>query len=203
MRPASSFDFGLTGFAERFHQDWRHDGSAVDVLAALLGPDTDPREVEALRSDALLMRRGLTGEEIETLWGAGTGGTFWFGPDGVWPSGPSWLEVIAERCDQWLRTYGEPEPEPEPGRELADTVAAEIRTMTAAVPERLDPGHAVADALLRCVQVSPDLAFRWCLRIARLRGWPLQRSQYERLVALGEQFEYGEFIVSDAEYLTE
>lgn len=203
MRDVSSFDFGLTGFAERFHQDWRHDGSAEDLLATLLGPETDPRVVWALRCDAMSMRSGLTGEEIETLWVAGTGGTFWFGPDGVWQSGPGWLDTIVDRCDRWLRIHGAPEPEPEAGPQLADRVAAEITSMTASVPERLDPGHVVADALLRCVRVSPDLAFRWSLRIARERGWPLERSQYERLVALGEQFQYGEFIVSDAKHLTE
>ena len=75
--------------------------------------------------------------------------------------------------------------------------------MTAHLPERKDPGRAVADALHRCVRVcSPDLALRWSLRIARRRGWPLERSQYERLVRLGE-VEYGEFIVSDVEFLVE
>ncbi|WP_422742737.1 hypothetical protein ACN27B_30230 [Micromonospora sp. WMMD754] len=32
---------------------------------------------------------------------------------------------------------------------------------------------------------------------------PPERSQYERLVRLGEQFDYGEFIVSDLEDLVE
>ncbi|MGK5739308.1 hypothetical protein [Micromonospora sp. URMC 103] len=202
MRLDSSFDFGLTGFAGRFHQDWRYEGTAAEMLAHLLGPQTDPREVEALRSDAASMRSGLTADGIETLWVAGTGDTFGFGPDGAWPSGPEWLDFIVDACERWLRVHGAPQPQPEPGGDSADTVAAEIAATTAALPERRDPGRAVTAALSRCVRAcSPDLALRWTLRIARERSWPLDRSQYERLVRLGERFEYGEFVVADLEYL--
>lgn len=204
MRDVSNFDFGITGFASGFHQDWRHAGSAAEVLANLLGPHTNPHEVEALRTDALSMRSGLTSGEIETLWVEATGKNFWFGPDGDWPSGPGWLSAIIEICDLWFQTHDWPDPQPGLGRDLADSVITEITAMTALLLERKDTGHVVIKALLRCVrECSPDLAFRWSLRIARKHHWPLERGQYERLVALGKQFGYGEFIVSDLEDLVE
>ncbi|MEH0936169.1 hypothetical protein [Micromonospora psammae] len=202
MRHISSFDFGLTDFAGRFHQDWGYEGSAEELVGRLLGPETDPSVVEELRSDASLMRSRLTTEEIETLWAAGTGGNFRFGPDGAWPSGSAWLDRISEACDWWLNTYGAPDPQPELAPDLTDAVDAEITAMTASLPEPMDPGRAVAEALHRCVRAcSPDLALRWSLRIAGQRRWPLERGQYERLIALGELLEYGEFIVSDVEFL--
>ncbi|WP_435122383.1 hypothetical protein [Micromonospora tulbaghiae] len=206
MTSVSSFDFGLTGFVGWFHQDWRYEGSCFDLLGRLLGPETDPREVRALRSDAFLMRTTLTAADVELLWHVGSGYSFSFGPDGTWPSGPNWLATIVHECDDWLSRHGSVGAgrASAPHQSLADVVAREIEALTDGLPDARDPGGALRDALLRCNRsCSPDLALRWCLRIARNCTWPLRRSQYERLVALGDRFGYGEFVVTDAEYLTE
>lgn len=206
MTSVSSFDFGLTGFIRWFHQDWRYEGTPMGLLGRLLGPETDPREVRALRSDAFLMRTGLTPAEVELLWCIGSDHSFSFGPDGTWPSGPDWFATIVRECDDWLSRHGPggAEPESAPDQSLADAVAREIEALTDGLPDARDPGGALRDVLLRCNRsCSPDLALRWCLRIARNCTWPMRRSQYERLVALGDRFGYGEFVVGDAEYLTE
>ncbi|MEV4121744.1 hypothetical protein [Micromonospora sp. NPDC049645] len=201
----SSFDFGLTGFAAWFHQDWQYEGAARDLLSRLLGPETDPREVRALRQDASWMRAGLTTGEIETLWEVGTGRNFRFGPDGSWPSGQDWLREIVERCDQWLRARDDwPPRERELTPDLIERVTVEVLALTAAAPERLDPDGAIASALRRCVDTCPpDLALRWVLRAERHWGLPLKKGQYERLVQLGEQFGFGEFVISDLDVYVE
>ncbi|WP_319461981.1 hypothetical protein [Micromonospora sp. RTP1Z1] len=199
------FDFGLTGFARRFHQDWRYDGSPWKQLDRMLGPEHEPVGVEELRRDAAQSLAGLTNGEIEALWVAGTDGNFPFGPDGAWSTGSDWMRTIVQRCDQWYRETGRtPLSRPAPGAGLADAVTREVTLLSASVLERLDPDGRVTAALLRCVRAcSPDLAFRWSLRIARRSHLALEASQYARLVRLGEQFKYGEYIVSDLDDLVE
>ncbi|MFE7077387.1 hypothetical protein ACFU96_45640 [Streptomyces sp. NPDC057620] len=70
-------------------------------------------------------------------------------------------------------------------------------------------GPQMADALAECTRsCSPDLAFRLLLRAlssaAQLPDYTtLSRGQYVQLSDLGMAFNYGEYVVSDLQYLVD
>ncbi|MFD8494919.1 hypothetical protein [Amycolatopsis sp. NPDC059657] len=191
----TDFDFGITGLASQFHQDWSHVGGPMDVVEVGMHPGGDRSGVVALRNDVILLRDGLSSAEIENLWNASCYG-FKLGDPAIGvPTGTRWMELIAERCGRRLVEHDALEVEvPGPGHQLASAVEAEVIEVL--------PADDVRAALIRCVrQCSPDLAFRLLLRIINQRGCVLSTAQYERYIRLGEEFGYGEFVVSDIEYL--
>ncbi|WP_143047060.1 hypothetical protein [Amycolatopsis xylanica] len=191
----TDFDFGITGLASQFHQDWGHVGGPMDVVEVGMHPDGDRSGVFALRDDAVLLRDRLSSAEIENLWNASCYGFKLGDPAAPVPTGTRWMELIAERCDRRLAGHDAPEVEiPGPGRQFASAVEVEATEVL--------PADDVRAALIRCVrQCSPNLAFRFLLRVIGERGYKLSAAQYERYVRLGEQFGYGEFVVSDIKYL--
>lgn len=188
-------DFGLTWLAGQFHQDWRHDGAAENVLRRVLNTDR-PADVAVLRNDARLARAGLPASAVEALWQAGTEG-FWFGPDGDSPSGPAWLDTIMARADDWFAerpgtdtvTWSIPDP--------VGPVLAEIEAFGRVYRGKHNaPPAEVLAALADCARnCSADLALRFLLRAFLQSSLLISREWYERLQRLGDEIGYGEFVV--------
>ncbi|MFD8494920.1 hypothetical protein [Amycolatopsis sp. NPDC059657] len=194
----TDFDYGITGLASQFHEDWGHVGGPMDVVETTMRDDDDHAEVIALRNDAMLLLDGLESDEIERLWLASAYSGNFFGSRtfGI-TTGAQWMERIIERCDRRLASHSAPTSRiPGPGRQLASTVTAEV---TEALSE-----HDLCAVLVKCVsECSPDLAFRFLLRVIGERRHRFSTTLYERYARLGEEFGYGEFVVSDVKYLTE
>ena len=199
-------DFGLTLLMHYFHQDWRHDGSELDVLGVALPPDQDPRAVLALRQDAALVANGLSDNEIRVIWLAGTDGPE---PAETGPLGRAWMNAIVEYCDGWLaRARYQPPPtelEELGGSRSEDVVVHEIQEVSARLgrhppPWALGSWDLVGEALTSCARrCTPDLALRLLLRVICRNGIRIPRSQYELLVVIGQSFGYGDFLVTRAE----
>lgn len=208
MDRSTGMDFALTCLMSQFHEDWGFGGTKEAVVDREIWNSDDPRAVGALRRDALLLECQLESGEIEALWNAGAC-VVPFGPGGFAPNGRSWMETIVARCDDWFAQKSlspNEHPDPAPGFALVDRVVDEIWALDA-TPTRDGSPHALGDGvaptLVRCArQCTPDLAMRLLLRVAR-RIQGISREQYARLQQLGEELEYGEFVVSSIEFLTE
>jgi hypothetical protein len=205
MPEFSEFDFGLTAFAGQFHQDWRYEGTPAVMLAGCL-TTIDPRDVGVLRDDARLALAGLPAEQVEALWVAGTS-NFGFGPHHPEAtSGPVWLETIIGGGDRWFAERGGVPPKRRPP-ELVDEVAAQIVPIIKAPGGRwgYPPADEISAALLACARhCSADLAFRFLMRsIIQQGAVTLTTAQFDGLRRLSDRFDYGEYIVGDAEYLVE
>ncbi|MFF3405685.1 hypothetical protein ACFYW8_05605 [Streptomyces sp. NPDC002742] len=202
------WDFGLSRLAGQAHQDWR--GSREDIRSAAEGDDvgqTPGSAAAVLLEDALrLLRSALPDAAVSALW---------FGAS-AWPrsgDGRDWLRLIADVCRERLRevvpTYG---PVVAPVRtELADLVLREVRETAPTVADkavsphwRPVPATEVMDALEHVVtRIDPDLGFRLYLRVLSALKVSLTQERYDRYRAIGERFGYGEYHVSDVDYLIE
>lgn len=95
--------------------------------------------------------------------------------------------------------------------ELADTVLREVRETAPAVADKAASRHwhpvpatDVMDALEHVVtRIDPDLGFRLFLRVLNTLSVRLTQEQYDRYMAIGERFGYGEYHVSDVDHLIE
>jgi len=161
--------------------------------------------VGVLRDDARLALAGLSAEQVETLWLAGTS-NFEFRAYGGVASGPVWLETIIEGCDRWFAEHSSVPPQRQVP-DLVDEVAAFIVPIVETVGDRWGnpPAGEITAALLRCAHnCSADLAFRFLMRIIiQEASGRLTADQFRRLQLLSDRFEYGEYIVGDAEFLIE
>ncbi|MGV9248116.1 hypothetical protein [Streptomyces sp. NPDC003710] len=207
MKRFDDADFGLTWLTTMFHADWTHNGATGDEAVRYhLDPDLEPEAVLAIRRDAQSLLDNLDTATIETLWQAATNpeGTF-SDPRRGFTSGSAWMETIVHLCDAWLAVRHVVAvltgADTEDGADILDAVLAEIDQA------RILP-DGIRHALVRCATgCTPDLAFRLLLRAisetgARV-GAKLSQEQYARLRVLGSAMHYGEFLVSEVEYLVE
>ncbi|MFG1725747.1 hypothetical protein [Streptomyces sp. Y20] len=207
MKRFDEADFGLTWLTTMFHADWTHNGATgAEAVRYHLDPDLEPEAVLAIRRDARSLLDNLDAATIETLWQAATnpGGAF-SDPRRGFTSGPAWTATIVDLCDAWLAVRPAAPaltgPDTEDGAHCLDAVLAEIGRA------RLLP-DGIRDALARCATgCTPDLALRLLLRAISEAGprssAKLSPDQYARLSELGSEMHYGEFLVSEVEYLVE
>lgn len=196
MRRFTDFDFGLTWLASNFHADWRIIGGPVKVLDATFWDELDPRAVELVRRDAGLMLGMPTARDIEILWTMATEGGSPFGAEIT--SGSSWMEVIVTKCETWMA--GKPalrlgEADECSGADLADAVSAEISRIW---PPESETALSLVGCLNNC---TPDLAFRFLLRGIVSNFIDMAVDQYRRFSRIGGKLHYGEFLVSETEFL--
>lgn len=205
---STEFIFGLPWVMGFFHQDWTRDHSEeTAAVADQFVEELDPESVLLVRRDATWLLDGLGPSQITTIWeGCAENGTYFFRRGRV-TDGAQWMRQIIALCDSWL-SQRSPVPvlsgaDLHEGRELAGPVLDEVREFAPVL------GPDVADVLAECVRsCCPDLAFRLLLRaLSSAAQSPdhttLSRGQYARLSDLGRGFDYGEYVVSDLQYLVE
>ncbi|MFG2477059.1 hypothetical protein [Streptomyces fagopyri] len=205
-RRDATWDFGLSYLAGQAHQDWY--GNREEIRRAADGDDigqTPGSGAAVLLEDTLRLRRSALPEAaISALWAGAAdrpGST----------EGRDWLGLIADVCRERLREAAPAyTPVVAPARtELADAVLREVRETALAVADKVSspywrpvPAADVMDALEHVVaRIDPDLGFRLFLRVLSTLSVPLTQEQYDRYEAIGERIGYGEFHVSNVEYL--
>lgn len=202
MRRFTDFDFGITGLMDTFHIDWVMEGDALHALNEYLWSELNPKEVVLLRRDASTLLSSLTCQEIETLWLKSIAGSFPFG--GVIGSGRDWMRMIIDQCDAWLS--GKPEPQLSTGDlydglEERDAVLLLIDEMSeAGALPAIEQGEypPVSTVLTECARrCTPDLAFRFLIRMVLRSGVRLTAEQYGPLLRQAEAFSYGEFLMAN------
>ncbi|GAA1069001.1 hypothetical protein GCM10009665_75310 [Kitasatospora nipponensis] len=203
-------EFGLTHLVRAFHLNWRYEGSDIEVLTSYV--DRMPTDlVEAALVDALRVADpAVPAWVFETLWLVGTERSHDLRAHGREPA--AWLQQIIGLCRGRLEKEGWSSPRsalPSPYGRLTGSVLDEITVVSAALLESAlrdkwtyVPG--VVPALSHVAgHACPDLAFRFLLRALTLFGPQITRGQYERYVALGAQFEYGELLVEGYDHLVD
>ncbi|MDI1462184.1 hypothetical protein QEZ54_14540 [Catellatospora sp. KI3] len=201
-------DFGLTDLLKAFHQDWRHGGTDVEVLSAYAAKNP-PYLLESVLIDALrLDESAVPTWAIEALWSAATDRCHDLRRAG-W-DGREWLRRIVqlsqERLLQEREGFQARVPSGAYGH-LTGAVLDEIALVAVGLLEsslragpRYVPGVVPALSLV-ATHACPDLAFRLLLRELTAYGHEVTRSQYDRYVALGASFDYGQFLVGCYDHL--
>lgn len=201
-------EFGLPRVTRAFHRYWREEvGSDVDVLMAYT-VDMPTYQVEAVLIDALrLADSDVPAWAIEALWTLGTQEQHVLRDEGR--EGRDWLRLVIGLYRDHLLSKAPDSlvtAPPNPYLHLTGSVLDEIRLVADAMlveslsyRRRYIPGVVPALELV-AARADPDLAFRFFLHALAAYGPDIPRGQYERYVALGEQFEYGELLVQGYEH---
>ncbi|MFG3225503.1 hypothetical protein ACGF07_12105 [Kitasatospora sp. NPDC048194] len=198
-------DFGVTHLASLFHQDWRALGSARDVVVSYVEEMPAPY-AEALAEDACKLAGSSAGSAVATLWECATGSNHRLDAG----MALAWLREIATICESRLNWLGWPASSP-----IGESPYGELRERVVEIIDQIGPGLAeaiernswkgipeVVTSLRFCaVDVSPELAFRILLRVLIEYSCNIDQDRYEEFVELGQEFSYGEFVVSRAEFL--
>ncbi len=206
----TSWDFGFSRLAGNAHQDWRPEAAADEVhrVADTDEPLQSPGASAALLlEDALrLLRSPLPDNVITELWIAVSDAALRI-------DGRDWLRLVTTVCEERLREVAPAyTPVIPPVRtDLTDTVLAELREIALVVGDKAIspywqplPAANAMTALEQVIErVDPDLGFRLFLRVLWTLSVRITREQYQRYAAIGEQFGYGEYHVSDVEQLVE
>jgi len=197
----TELDYGLTLLSSMYHQDWRSSGDWTAILDIFLWKEQAPPAVLALYEDAVAFS-GLPCVEIEDIWMASTDGNFIFGRDA--DSGDEWLFVIQERCRMWLAVKGIstlPVGAPIFEHLHAEAMGVQIGLLI----ELCDVGDGLAHvyAVLKKLAEtrSPELAFRFLIRILDVKRMDISSKLYRDLDLLGRSLNCGEFVVSSLGYL--
>ncbi|GAB7188570.1 hypothetical protein ATKI12_8401 [Kitasatospora sp. Ki12] len=201
-------EFGLPHLGQVFHHSWRDDWATEAQALAYYTAGMPPHLVEALLVDALrLAAPAVPTWVFETLWAVGSERRLNFRSEGIDPR--DWLLGIIRMCRERLRAEGiDPSEEvaPSPYQYLTGAVLDEIMIVAPGLLELAQdsswksiPG-AVPALSHAAGHVCPDLAFRFLLR-ALTYAPQITRKQYDRYVALGRQFEYGELVVDGYQHL--
>jgi hypothetical protein len=199
-------NFGLTALTARIHD---REGTVDDLIRAL-ADSYDGMGARALLDDVLrLLEAPLTDPAVTALWNAATGGDYRIDRLGI--DGRDWLHRIAEICVERIRkddpAFVTAVPAPASG-ELTEAVLDEFRLVgpaLAAAPSEYPPPMSEVTPVLELTIVSagPDLGFRLLLRILAEYWVPIDRPQYDRMLALGEALDYGEDLVNDVHFLVD
>ncbi|MGW3644546.1 hypothetical protein [Streptomyces sp. NPDC000878] len=164
--------------------------------------------VLALAEDALRLVASDDADTVATIWECATGSYHRLDCDSV--SGLDWFQEIADICESGLAqagTYANVEVGASVYSGLIGRVTAEIDELDSALSEAIAnslpvgvPG--VVSALRECASnICPELAFRVLLRVIMECSFAIDRDRYSRFVELGQEFSYGEFVVSRISFL--
>ncbi|MGJ5897506.1 hypothetical protein DF268_45790 [Streptomyces sp. V2] len=204
---STDFTFGIPWIMGFFHQDWTLEATTeAEAVARQFVAELEPESVLLVRRDALMLLDGLSSEQMKVLWeGCSWDGEYFF-RRGV-TDGAQWMRQVIDVCNAWLaRRTDTPVlsgADRYEGRELIGEVLPLIAEFSG------DNGDDVTAALTECARrCTPDLAFRLLLRALTSKSSAspggyvrLSRDQYARLEAMGVAFQYGEYVITDVEYL--
>ncbi|MBW8484424.1 hypothetical protein [Actinomadura parmotrematis] len=196
-------DFGITHLASFFHQDWKSSGSARSIVVDYVEqmPET---YILALANDALkLVSRGDE-NTVSILWECATGSNHSLRSANE--TGLIWFQYIIHICEVKIDN-----PDiinvGNNFSNLRTNIIKEIDSVESALVSLVErnfttgvPG--AVSALKNCaLNISPELAFRVLLRVLMEYSIDLNSFQYGRLLNLGREFDYGEFVVSRLSFL--
>ncbi|MFJ9639914.1 hypothetical protein [Streptomyces sp. NPDC101178] len=200
-------DFGITHLASMFHQDWRLSGSARDVVMGYVAQTSLPY-VLALAEDALRLTASDDADTVATLWECATGSYHRLYGDSV--AGLDWFREVAGICEGSLTQAGV-HANIKVGQSVYDSlkgrVIAEIDELEPALSEAIAnspmAGNAGAVSAMKvcAADICPEIAFRVLLRALMEYSCEIDRNLYARFVKLGQEFSYGEFVVSRISFL--
>jgi hypothetical protein len=212
MNPVADFDFGITGLAQQFHQDWPSVGSPVEIANGYMEMQPIPY-LAALADDASFMLSwNGRGNYADSIWIAGTAG--YYQPRLAGMSCEGLLRHVLKECSKRL---GMKVPFVVASRSPcrsngSDVVRREIQHLHADLSDcldrsgletRLDGVPVAMEALHQCADSAarPELAFRFLLRLLVASSCSIAASEYVHLQEVGVRMNYGEFLVSAVEFL--
>ncbi|MFE7552964.1 hypothetical protein [Streptomyces gardneri] len=199
-------DIGLSGLIKWIRYPAVDSETAgLDVVRSVADRYDGAFAHQLLRDCLVLLDSPLSSRDIEILWLAGTFREFDLERLGI--DGRVWLRRIADVCTDRIRSD---DPSFAPAASPADdkakeAVAAEVGSVGPALEEATarhaySPLDGVVPALLRAVDVDPDLAFRLLLRALKGYFVPIGEARYERYLALGAELGLGEDVVDDGDF---
>ncbi|MFL1897718.1 hypothetical protein ACJWDR_01275 [Streptomyces tauricus] len=169
--------------------------------------ELDPESVLLVHPDATWLLDGLSPDRVTTIWeGCAENGAYFFGRGRV-ADGAQWMRQVIALYDSWLSQQPSVPAlsavDLYERRELAGRVLEAVREFESIL------GPQTANALAECVRsCCPDLAFRLLRRaLSSAAQSPdhttLSQGQYVQVSDLGMAFDYGEYVVSDLQYLVD
>lgn len=200
-------DIGLSGLIKWIRYPAVDTETAgLDVVASVADRYDGAFAHQLLRDCLVLLDSPLSSREIEILWLAGTFREFDLERLGI--DGRVWLRRIADVCTDRIRSDDPsfaPAAPPVADDKAKEAVAAEVGSVGPALEEATarhaySPLDGVVPALLRAVDVDPDLAFRLLLRALKGYFVPISEARYERYLALGDELGLGEDVVDDRDF---
>ncbi|MFJ8601563.1 hypothetical protein ACIREM_23190 [Streptomyces shenzhenensis] len=216
MERFTSSDFGLSGLAALFHEDWIHVGGVEEVVYSYLSVGEAPVADEAQQKEAAALERdvaelagsSLSDGRIEMLFSMSTSWNYRFQGD---ETGRILLGRIGRACRRWQAIYGCVPVEADAAWS-SQVVVNEVCDVIAKTPLQL-PGEfrryfgsevsELRDALDDCVRsASADLAFRFLLRIHVANFIPVDHSAWVRYEGIACRLALGEDLLSSLEFLS-
>ncbi|OKI25144.1 hypothetical protein [Streptomyces sp. CB03911] len=214
----TEFDFGITRIASEFHQDWvLVSPDAGSIVAEYLATQHGTLLVSALERDASsLARSAMPDSRLSDLWNASTDGNHLLPPGHS--GGRAWMAEVANLSRQRLRQLQGPghTESHEAGQSTKNRRnLTEVTRLTESLAPHLAASvgrnwrHAEAPidlhaTLVECANiVSPELAFRLLLRILVASFVQVDQEILKEIRRLGQSFDYGEFVLSDIESITQ
>ncbi|WP_157878389.1 hypothetical protein [Streptomyces chattanoogensis] len=215
MQRFTSFDFGLTGLAALFHQDWNHIGEVEQVVLTYLSVGEESCADDALKKEAaelerdvsLLISSPLSDYQLRLLWVMATGGNY---PFSNGETGRGFLERIHAASRQWQQGYGVVEADAAQGWNSVH-VASDVRKAIDGTPLNLPDEcrmyfdsdvHVLRNALDNCARsASAELAFRLLLRIHLANFIPVEGVYWATYARIAREFALGEDLLSSLEFL--
>ena len=206
MERFTSFDFGLTGLAALFHQDWGHLETPENVVSAYLSPGEGSdvgwalrKQAAALGADvAALLDSSLSDQQIESLWEAATGGNYRFAAS---ESGRGLLRRIGASCDEWQQLHGDAPADADPRWRTSDVVVDVREAVRGASLPSHEEWRQSLDACARFA--SADVAFRLLLRICLANFLAVDPMSWARYQELASVFSYGEDLLPHLAFLVD
>lgn len=207
-RYGGSTTFGLTDLGQAFHAHWRSDGGDVEVLTTYITGNPAWLAESILLDTLRLETADLPMWQIEALWSVAAYPFHDLRGEGH--DGRDWLRRIIRLCQDRLHTDGcatEESAPPSPYGHLTGEVLDEILRASQAITAGSLEGYGgyvpgIVPALNEVAnKACPDLAFRLLLRALDKVGPHISREQYDRYIALGKRFAYGEDVVGTYDYL--
>lgn len=214
MNPVADFDFGITGLAQQFHQDWPGEGTPMEIANAYLDVQSISH-LAALADDlSFMIDWNRRGDYAGSLWFASTMGHY--RPQLAGMSCEDLLRHVLGECNERLRRVEAPlviasqsryeEYGNDVRREiwhlhdgLADCLArSDLATPRDGVPTAMEALYQYADSAAR-----PELAFRFLLRLLVASSCTIKLAEYAHLQQVGVSLNYGEFLVPTVEFLVE
>lgn len=203
----TEFDFGLTGLAKLFHEDWGRDRAALEVVGDYARSYEGAAARAILRDARRLLDSDLPTWVVGALWEAATGRNHDLAHYGA--DGREWLRRVVDVC---RACTSQDDPVGESGIEGGELRALVLEEIDAVAPALVavtehgdgDEVPGAVTALRMCVaQTDADLGFRLFLRVLFRYPIPIGEERYARYADLGQRFGYGEFHVDDVRFLTE